>query len=199
LRIEKGKAILFEPSSSILKTVLTIGFRSFGTFSTKFKQFVGLSPKQFQMSAKELYQFMNDYENEEVHKVEDMTPPVLTFHLEVPEKFKGLLFIGLFTKPIPDHRPVVGTAIRSYEKKCVFHKIPPGTYYALVASIPLSLNPKDYFLLDQVLRGKSEHPILVSDHSIEEIHIKIRPPLPYDPPILINLPRLLLEKVKNAN
>ncbi|MFZ3589442.1 N-acetylglucosamine-6-phosphate deacetylase [Bacillus sp. DJP31] len=65
LRIEAGKEILVNSSSSTLKTLLLIGFRSLGTFSSKFKQSVGLSPKQFQMSANDLHQFINQYENQE--------------------------------------------------------------------------------------------------------------------------------------
>ncbi|WP_102273722.1 helix-turn-helix domain-containing protein [Cytobacillus massiliigabonensis] len=198
LRIEAGKRILVDSSSSsILKTLLTIGFRSMGTFSTKFKQFVGLSPKQFQLRTEDLHEFINQYERQDKLEQNKLSPPVVTCHLEVPEGFKGLIFIGLFPRPIPDQRPVAGTAITHNRTNCVFSSVPLGTYYVLAAALPLSFHPKDYFLLDTSLRGKSDHAIEVTEGTAAEVKIKLRDPMPYDPPILINLPQLLFEKVKN--
>jgi len=57
--------------------------------------------------------------------------------------------------------------------------------------------PKDYFLPDNALMGKAEHPILIEDNTITEATVLLRNPLPYDPPIIINLPRLLFEKDSN--
>ncbi len=59
LRIEAGKEALVNPSDSIIKAVLGAGFRSAGSFSSKFKQYVGLSPKQFQKNIKPLHRFKN--------------------------------------------------------------------------------------------------------------------------------------------
>jgi AraC family transcriptional regulator len=53
---------------------------------------------------------------------------------------------------------------------------------------------RDYFLLSKNLRGNAEGYDEISENTFCKVHIKIREPLPYDPPILINLPRLLFEK-----
>ncbi|WP_088050150.1 helix-turn-helix domain-containing protein [Virgibacillus dakarensis] len=198
LRIETGKEILVNASSSsVLKAILAVGFRSFGTFSTRFKQFVGLSPKQFQISTNHLHQFINQYQYRDKCAQKLMNPPFITIHLEVPVDFKGIIFVGLFPRPIPDQKPVIGKALMSNQTNCVLSKIPPGTYYALAAAFPISLNPKDYFLLDRALRGKFENPIEVTSDTREELQIKLRQPLPFDPPILVNLPKLLFDQEKN--
>lgn len=198
LRIESGKKILVDASSSsILKTLLLIGFRSMGTFSTKFKQFVGLSPKQFQVHTDDLYQFINQFEYQDKLEPIKVSPPVVSCHLEVPKSFKGLIFIGLFPRPMPDQKPIAGAAITHNQADCVFSSVPLGTYYVLAAALPLSFHPKDYFLLDKSLRGKSDHSIEVTEMTEAEVRIALREPLPYDPPILINLPQLLFEKEKN--
>ncbi|WP_236687085.1 helix-turn-helix domain-containing protein [Ornithinibacillus californiensis] len=62
LRIEASKLILANSSGSILKTVLGVGFLSLGTFSAKFKQFVGLSPKEFKKDMVSLHQLVNEYD-----------------------------------------------------------------------------------------------------------------------------------------
>ncbi|MUK89816.1 helix-turn-helix domain-containing protein [Ornithinibacillus sp. L9] len=197
LRIETGKQILVNSSSTILKTLLDIGFRSMGTFNSKFKRFVGIPPKQFQSSIHELHHFVNEYQfstktRRKVH------PPSITCHLEVPSDFKGVLFVGLFPRPIPDQNPVVGTALAHHETSCTFSTVPKGTYYILAAAISRSLNPKNYFVLDKALRGIAEHPVTIQDDTESTVSITLRNPLPYDPPILINLPKLLLEKEKNS-
>ncbi|WP_102262700.1 helix-turn-helix domain-containing protein [Mesobacillus jeotgali] len=195
LRIEAGKEKLIGPSSgSILRTLLEIGFQSFGTFSSKFKQFVGQSPKQFQNSAVKLHRFMNDYDEVNLGEPVSVKSPAVRCTLEVPVFFKGIIFVGLFPRPIPDQRPVVGIALRGTKKEYVFSKVPPGTYFALATAIPWSLNPRDYFLLSKNLRGKADCPVEISENNICIVNIKLREPLPYDPPILINLPSLLFEK-----
>ncbi|MEG6575165.1 AraC family transcriptional regulator [Caldibacillus debilis] len=199
LRIEAGKKILADSSSSILKASLSVGYRSMGTFSSLFKQYVGLPPKQYQNSIQDLYGFLNAYDFQETDRAFQPPLPSVVCHLEPPEKFNGIIFVGLFPRPIPDERPVAGTALKPGETTCAFYHVPDGTYYALAAAISWSLNPKDYFLLNRALRGKAERPVAVKQGSQSVVRIKLREPLPYDPPILINLPRLLFEKVKGAN
>ncbi len=196
LRIEKGKKVLLSSSESILKTLLSTGFQSFGTFSSKFKQFVGMTPSSFQRTTKDLHQFVALYQRQN-SIVKDNKPSSLVCNLIVPENFKGIMFIGLFPRPIPDQKPVVGTANLHTQVECTFTDIPPGTYYLLAAAIPFSLNPADYFLLDKALRGKFDEPLVVTETTNINLQLTLREPLPTDPPILVNLPQLLFEKEKN--
>jgi AraC family transcriptional regulator len=134
LRIEAGKELLVGSSSqSILKTLLQVGFQSIGTFSAKFKQFVGLSPKQFQSNARNLHQFMNDFAEVNVELTDSLSLPAVKCEIEVPEGFKGLIFVGLFPRPIPDQRPIKGTALRESQKEYIFTRVPNGRFYAMAA------------------------------------------------------------------
>jgi AraC family transcriptional regulator len=195
LRIEAGKEHLIDSTlNSILKTVLKIGFRSMGTFSSKFKQFVGQSPKQFQKNAVNLHHFMNNLDEFPIELVAGVKLPAVRCKVEIPEDFKGLIFVGLFPRPIPDQVPIAGSALSNTQREVTLSGVSPETYYALAAAIPWSLNPRDYLLLRKNLRGKAEESIKISSETLAEVFIKLRDPLPYDPPILINLPRLLFEK-----
>ncbi|WP_407270336.1 helix-turn-helix domain-containing protein [Radiobacillus sp. PE A8.2] len=197
LRVEAGKEILVNASSpSVLKTLLSIGFQSIGTFSTKFKQFVGLSPKKFQLNARLLHKYINQYQNDEVILNTKFNSPIITINLDVPNSFKGLIFIGLFPRPIPDQKPIMGTVVKD-QTRCVFTCIPPGNYFIMAAAIPWSMNPKDYFILDKALRGKIDPVVQVAKDTDTEQTISLREALPTDPPILINLPQLLFEREKN--
>ena len=64
----------------------------------------------------------------------------------------------------------------------------------MLAGIPWSLNPRDYFLLSKSLRGKREEPVHIDEETDLAVNITLREPLPYDPPIVVNLPLLLFEK-----
>nr|WP_180956578.1 AraC family transcriptional regulator [Bacillus canaveralius] len=198
LRIESGKQILLDSSASNLKTLLAIGFRSMGSFSSRFKKLVGLSPKGFRLESEALVNYVNQYRHKEIIGPVDVPSqsPCIRCVLQVPASFKGLIFVGLFPRPIPDQRPVAGTALHHTKRIHSFANVPLGQYYVLAAGIPWSLNPKNYFVYDNALRGKSELVTVQEDSSLE-VNIELREPLPYDPPILINLPLLLFEKDHN--
>ncbi|MGE8205078.1 helix-turn-helix domain-containing protein [Heyndrickxia sp. NPDC080065] len=195
LRIEAGKDHLSHSPSSILKILLSIGFQSIGSFSTRFKQFVGQSPRDFRQKMNTLHQHFIQYQTKEISPfVEKNQTPSISFNIKTPSSFKGIIFAGLFPRPIPDQRPVVGTAFNHQKKMCTFSNVPKGDYYLLIAGIPWNSNPLKCFSSDRLLRGKYERVIQMKESTNEHVTIQLREPLPYDPPIVINLPLLLFEK-----
>ncbi|MCU9614891.1 AraC family transcriptional regulator [Caldibacillus lycopersici] len=193
LRIESGKQVLVNSSDSIVKAMLKAGFRSSGTFSSKFKQFVGVSPKQFQQTMESLHQFVNDFDSHTILDPLEAFAPSITCKVIAPPTFKGTIFVGLFPRPIPDQVPIVGTALPHHQTSCTFSNVPTGKYYLLAAAISRSLNPKHYFDLSNALRGMADDPIHTEHNSATFTEVTLREPLPFDPPILINLPKLLFD------
>lgn len=201
LRIESGKGYLLKEPSMLVKILYSIGFSSMGSFHTRFKQFVGLSPKRFRSSSESLHSYVNQYESKplSLSPEQESLLPRIQCQITTPESFRGLIFIGLFPRPIPDQRPVVGTALNLKNRTCQFSSVPHGTYYVLAAGIPWSLNPKDYFLLEHALRAIYETPIVIDETTDLDLQLMLREPLPFDPPIVVNLPILLFEKDKNKS
>ncbi|WP_442600639.1 helix-turn-helix transcriptional regulator [Paenibacillus sp. KN14-4R] len=197
LRIESGKTTLLKESSLLLKVLIAIGFRSQGSFNTKFKQFVGVSPKKFRSLSGSLSANVKQLEHEDLSLMpsHDVGNPQIKCLIEAPTSFHGIIFVGLFPRPIPDQRPIVGTAI-TRKRTCSFSGVPPGTYYLLSAGIQWSLNIKDYFILDHALRGMHPTPIQIKENSELNVTVSLREPLPTDPPIVVNLPLLLFEQQK---
>lgn len=113
MRMESSKQALLKQPSLIMKIMLSIGFRSAGSFHHRFKQFVGLSPKKFAATSSELASHMNQYEHKPLTSDTQPSSPRMCIHcqLETPPDFRGLLFVGLFPRPIPDQKPIVGTAL----------------------------------------------------------------------------------------
>lgn len=196
LRIEEGKKKLLQPNDSLLKVVLSLGFLSIGSFSSRFKQTVGVSPVKFRKTSEKLAK--NLMEEQELNNYEEDTVSTISCRVHYPESFKGVIFVGVFPRPIPDQRPLKGTAFKNGRQECSFSDIPPGDYYILAAGIPWSMNPKTYFLLENSLRGKTEDPIHIESETKRSVDVVLREPLPYDPPILVNLPMLFIES-QNSN
>ncbi|MEH7389733.1 AraC family transcriptional regulator [Bacillus sp. JJ1503] len=192
LRIEACKEILSSPSNSILKSLLSVGYKSIGSFSSRFKQFVGQSPNQFKTKSDFLYHYIHQYNDKSGYPSQLTVSSTITCHINSPLTFKGLIFVGLFPRPIPDQRPILGGVLNN-GGTYIFSKVPEGTFFILAAAIHWSKNPKDYFVLNKSLRGKFDHAIKVKKETIAEVTINLREPMPYDPPILINLPMLLFE------
>lgn len=200
LRIEAGKLHLLKEPSLLIKILNSIGFQSAGSFNTRFKQLVGISPQKFRTTSKQLFNHMNEWEHKQLELADDdEAPSRLTCQIITPPSFRGMIFVGLFPRPIPDQRPIMGTAMNQSSRFCTFTNIPPGMYYVMVAGITWSINPRDYFLLNQALRGIYEDPIQIKKESKLNISFALRDPLPQDPPIVINLPMLLYEQNKQKS
>lgn len=196
LRVESGKSELLKAPSLLVKIGMHVGLTSPGTFNSRFKQFVGLSPRKFRSVSESLHQYVNQYRHKPLSFTEERSGQLPRVHcrIEAPSGFHGIIYVGLFPRPVPDQRPAAGTAVNLKKRTCVITGMPPGTYYVLAAGIPWSLNPKDYYLLNHSLRGKLDEPVHVNETTDISVVITLREPQPYDPPIVVNLPLLLFEK-----
>lgn len=206
LKIELSIKELAENKNTVLGSQLKSGFLSSGTFSSLFSKSTGLSPRQYQKKMDFLHEKFKDHENiQEKTEVPyySLIPQVdeeeehysCKVSINHPSHFKkGIVFVGLFRTPIPNHKPIVGKALIK-TRQCILNNIPKGEYYLLACAIEKSQNPLHYFLLNRCLRGRVEGKISFPKENKKEYHIKLRGPLPQDPPILVNLPSLLAEVV----
>jgi AraC family transcriptional regulator len=199
LRIEMGREELAR-KSSLTKAMMASGYLSPGTFQTRFKNYVGISPKRYEASMEMLQKMMDETKTflPEGRAAERLgSGAKVSCHIQVPQGFRGIIFAGLFPKPIPDQRPVKGTAFSHHSPQCIFTDVPEGTYYLLAAGLEWSMNPLRYFQPDTFLRGKLEGTVEITKNTGCKAEVQLRGPLPHDPPILINLPLLLFEKITN--
>jgi AraC-like DNA-binding protein len=200
LKIERSIRILGK-NTTVLKAQLDSGFLSAGTFSNFFNRSTGLSPKQYQKEMENLYGDLKKHERQEDDGVVNYPPfPPRAFsenkcivHIIAPEGFKGMIFAGLFDKPLSNRPPIRGRAF-STARVCTFDDdVPPGKYYLLVCAIEQQKNPLNYFMLDDCLRDGSREPIEFPLNRTREYTLTLRKIEPDDPPITVNLPKLLKE------
>jgi AraC-like DNA-binding protein len=205
LKIEQSIKTLAEEKTRVLDAQLDTGYASSGTFSKFFSRFTGLSPKQFQTHMRGLYTGLKKHEEQEEEGAIHYPPLPKTcntkykcyVHITAPENFKGIIFVGLFDKPLSNRNPIIGKALVK-SRICAFEDtVSPGDYYVLVCAIERQLNPLNYFMLDNCLRDLRREPIAFPLVQDRHITLKLRKILPDDPPITINLPKLLKEGLEN--
>ncbi|MGL4382230.1 MAG: AraC family transcriptional regulator, partial [Bacilli bacterium] len=149
-----------------------------------------------QMSS--LSNFIYNYKKEVLtYSKEISSDSSLSFNIIFPKGYQpNLTFIGLFKSPIPNHTPIIGIALLK-KTKYQFNNIPPGKYYLLVCSLKKSINPFKYFFLDDCLRGMVDKPLIFPVDSNKCIEIVLRTKIESDPPILVNIPKLLFDTYKD--
>lgn len=197
-------------SSSILNAQLKTGYQSTGTFASSFLKTTGLTPGQYQNEIQKLglFNVVKSHEDKEpsifTHysfnkkNASNLQEKVLSITCNVPEDFKGVIFVGLFEKPLPTSSPIIGKALIK-TTHCIIDRIPNGAYYLLSCAIRGSRNPLDYFFLNNALRDWYNTPIRFPLENDKEISFTLREPLPTDPAIPMNPIKLLVDALKSKD
>ena len=200
MRLETAKRLLLTTDKSVTEICYEVGYNSLGTFTTRFTELVGLSPRELRYLADEIHKFDWDklYKTDWSNLNKSNSEQFIRGEIETPENFEGLIFIGLFEQMIPQSQPAIGTLL-TRAGQYDLAMIPDGTYNLLVAALPRSEDPLDYLLLDisKLLVGVSETQILIENREVKgDTNLKIRSLQVTDPPILIALPSLLITELK---
>lgn len=202
--LRSAKAIdLINEKGSVIDIQTSVGYSSSGTFSNVFKKYTGSSPQQYKNEMDYIYNAVKTFEESENNKVEyyqDISESYCNVDVEVPDNLKnGIIFIGLFHTPIPNHKPISGLVTKK-NKNNKLKNIPRGNYYLLVCAINSTDGLLSYFNLKNCLRRRVEEKLSFPEDSKKEYTVRLRPPIPEDPPILINLAKLLVSSLrKNHN
>lgn len=192
LRLDAAKRLLLTTSLSVTDVCFEVGYTSLGSFTTRFTQLVGMPPRQ-------LRQVADDFV---VPALESLPNPGMYTFCHTPYRgcffgqvmaprpsFRGLIFVGLFPKPIPQGRPSSGTLLSApgwYFMKA----LPDGCYYVLAAAIPLPAEPRAYHLPGTgLLVGMSQGPLFIANGKMNGCpDVALRSPRVTDPPIVVALP-----------
>ncbi|MCP1226017.1 AraC family transcriptional regulator [Sebaldella sp. S0638] len=202
LKIDKSIGLILKKRNSILHTQIKSGFLSSGSFSNSFKKYTGLSPKQYQERYLNSFRVIKIFEetkecSEIEHNSEKIKRNRGSCEVEIifPKTHREyIVFVGLFLRPIPNHKPIVGKALLN-KRTCKLKNIPDGKYYLLSCAIRKSNNPLDYFKLDKALRGMVEESINFPSIEEKKFEIVLREAEEDDPPIVFNVSQLLVDKI----
>jgi len=190
LRLETAKRLLLTTNTSVTDVCFDVGYNSLGTFIRRFTGLVGISPSRFRSLARRATDSLSLPTVNPFNQGPARPAATISGRISAPASFAGVIFVGVFTTPIPQGAPISGTVI---EKPGPFHvpSVADGIYYVLAAGLARSKDLREYFLYETTLRGGGQ-PILVLNGRVEgSTDISLRPPEAFDPPILMTLPLLL--------
>ncbi|HWV23246.1 MAG TPA: helix-turn-helix transcriptional regulator [Thermomicrobiales bacterium] len=200
LRFERAKHLLLSSPASVTEICFEIGYDSLGTFSSRFKRLVGMSPAQF----RELPHIVADTDLEqriEQNLLRPVGPSSSSVEgtISSPVDVRSHVYVGLFADPIAATRPITGRTLPG-PGPFSLRDVPPGTWYLLSAALPAEGSPIDQLLPGPDVLVASGGPIVV--RSNRERHIRpltLRQPIPLDPPLLTALPALLVYHCASCN
>lgn len=197
LRIEAAKRLLLTTSLSVTDVCYEVGYNSIGTFTSRFTQLVGVSPRNFRHLAKRVdNSFLESLFTEAAAILKEPSfGRSITGRIISPDTIQRIIFVGLFPTLIPQSRPSAGTLIADSG----LYDIGPvndGRYNVFAAAFPKTGQPQSYLVPDfaSLLVGLGSRAADVLDGRADEaVDIRLRSLQVIDPPILIALPFLLFK------
>ncbi|NGP45776.1 helix-turn-helix transcriptional regulator [Bacillaceae bacterium SIJ1] len=194
LKLQRAKDLLLTTDLTVRDIGMEIGQQSLGTFTTRFTEKVGMTPAQFRKSPVKVSGYLQSLKqlphwSQQSHV--DCQWNKVEGTIEAESSFRGVILIGLFTKPIPEGLPQYGTLLSSLGR-FAFNDVRPGVYYLMATALFWEMAATDILVPHQTLRVKAEQPIRVGTKlAVPYQRLKLRGPRLDDPPILISLPILM--------
>jgi AraC family transcriptional regulator len=192
LRFQAARRLLVTTSLKVIDICFEVGYTSTGSFTSRFTQRVGLSPRLLRQRA-------HAFEPLPVEPAEHCpTPPsgMLRKHpllgrISAPATFRGTIYVGLFSGPIPQGRPVRCTTLRS-PGWYLLHDVPDGVYHLRAAAFPLAADLHSALLPgEQLLLGHNASLLVICQGQVSgEPDLVLHPPRLTDPPLVMGLPLL---------
>jgi AraC family transcriptional regulator len=192
LRFQAARRLLVTTPLSVTDICFEVGYTSTGSFTTRFTHRVGLSPRLLRQRA---------------HAFE---PPLLEpaglcptmpsgmpmkhallGRISAPATFRGTIYVGLFTSPIPQGRPVRCTKLSS-PGLYLLNGIADGVYHLRAAAFPVAADLHSSLLPgEQMLVGNNPSPLVIHHgHVSGDPDLVLHPPRLTDPPLVMGLPLL---------
>ncbi|MCY0942908.1 helix-turn-helix domain-containing protein [Streptomyces antarcticus] len=186
LRLQEAKRLLVETQFSVADISSEVGYSSVGTFSSRFKLCVGVSPSMY----RQLDGFVPEVGPGELPPLTSLTPRnTLRGRIRLTDEGShGYCFVGLFPTPVPQGQPVRCTVLQgpgAFELR----DVPAGTWYVLVHSVPYGFEnqPSGTGDEDAVSVGRYGPVTAHADTLLMPAEITLRPLDALDPPVLTAL------------
>lgn len=191
LRIQRAKERLLRSQDSITQICMEVGYASLGSFSQTFSELVGVSPSEFRAMPKRLT--LSDFAKAVRRYIagDRAAPgPQLEGIIEAPSSPRGFIFVGAFTRGVPQGVPTSGTVM---VRPGAFRFARPAMpeFHLLAVLIPFSANLTEVVANLPVGLVASQRLQNQEPGSLRDLRLALRPMRPTDPPIVIALPALL--------
>jgi len=189
LRVQAAARMLLDTDHSVTEICLDVGYNSLGTFIRRFAGVLGVSPMRLRKMRQSAAGNLLQHGAANTQPAPAKSNPSITGVIRAPASFSGPIFIGLFATPMPKGVPLA-CAILYSPGSFQIARVPRGHYYLFAVGLPWPDSVSDFFRHDFALRGGGEQ-VCVDKDVVECEEFCLRPAMPTDPPILVNLPVLL--------
>ncbi|HEX2028071.1 MAG TPA: AraC family transcriptional regulator [Nitriliruptorales bacterium] len=197
IRFDAAKRLLAESSLSVTAICNEVGYTSLGSFTSRFHQGVGVSPRAFRRYARGRAARLR------LDTLFDRGAPnaggaVIRGSTSMGTDDEALTFIGLFPTPVPQGLPFACALARtpgSFELSCSRE----GRAFLLAVAMPEPDSMGDCLLpAESDLRVASQALVVRDPGSgpVIEVEVRLRSLEPTDPPIVTALPYLLERMLK---
>ncbi|WP_202919196.1 helix-turn-helix transcriptional regulator [Saccharothrix deserti] len=186
IRLQEAKRLLVCTSLTVTDISHRVGYTSVGTFSSRFRSSVGVSPTTY----RQLGGFAPQIPMAAKYSVETRTSSLQGEILAPHGGAPGLIFIGLFPDRIPQGAPIRCTVMQR-PGPYVLTSVPPGTWHVLAHSVALgreAVLSGGPFASDQALAVASHGPVTVrAGVPVKHVDLRLRSLRVLDPPVLLAL------------
>ena len=189
IRLQEAKRLLTCTSLSVTAISHQVGYSSVGTFGSRFRSEVGMTPATY----RQMRQLSSQLPAEWRHPNARLA--TMGGEVRVPAgSAPGLIFIGLFPERIPQGAPIRCSVLQR-PGPYTLTQVPPGTWYLVAHSVSLlagALTPgresmlgEGPFRADDVLNAGSRGPITVrSGVSVGQLDVHLHSITALDLPVL---------------
>lgn len=186
LRFDWAKHLLLTTDLSVTEICNEVGFDSLGTFSTRFTELVGVTPKQF----RRLPDLMAETPDTIIRRSAVDEGAVVAGTVDAPGC--GPVYVGLFPSRIARSRPVAGIYLPS-PGEFSLTPVPVGSFHLLAAAFPPGTDTVGQLLPTDAMRvGSVPDPIVVrTGNDRIRCRLSLGPLRREAPPVLVALPALL--------
>jgi AraC family transcriptional regulator len=182
LRIQQAKRLLVSTSWNVADISQRVGYSSVGTFSTRFKKSVGLSPTTYRMRGGFTSRIGTEFTG-----ANSVCGTISGYIWSPLQEQMGKVFIGVFPGPIPEERPR-SCAILDRPGRYVLTSVPEGEWYVLAcaqsAQDHSDTRPRED---DMTTPVGAVGPVRVRRNTALDADVWLRPRRLIDPPVLIAL------------
>ncbi|MGZ3585463.1 MAG: helix-turn-helix domain-containing protein [Ktedonobacterales bacterium] len=205
LRLQTARRLLLSTSLSVTDICFEVGYTSPGSFTTRFTQLAGLSPRLVRQHAHraalpliehaaQLSTTLDHIDHiDRIDHIHNTTHAAHTLQgrISAPPAFQGVIYVGLFTRPIPQGSPIRCAKLYA-PGPFRLTGVPDGIYYLLAAAFPVTASLQSYLLPgEKILHAKSASPLIMRNgHLFGDPNLILRPPVLTDPPLVMALPLL---------
>lgn len=192
LRLQTARRLLLTTHMSITDICFSVGYTSTGSFTSRFTQLVGLSPRLLRRRAA-LFEppAGKPMTGDSASIVPVPRKYSLTGLVNSPVPFQGTIYVGLFPGPIPQGAPVRCVRLNA-PGRYTLSGLPDGTYYLRAAAFPAATDLQSCLLPgEKMLLGNTAKPIIVRYGQVSgDLNLTLHSPRLTDPPLVMGLPLL---------